>query len=199
MSHWGKIKNMKLNSRYTFVIVVALLLGSCNNSYTPKEPGYFRIDFPEKEYVQLDSTFPYKFEIPVYVKIEQDKYHTGNYNSNIVFPKLKGTLHLSYFGVAGNIDELLEDNRKMVYKHTIKADAINEQYYEDKEKSVYGVLYEIKGNAASSVQFYATDSTKHFLRGALYFNTVPNKDSLAPAIQFVEEDIIHLIETLSWK
>ena len=72
-------------------------------------------------------------------------------------------------------------------------------YYEDKEKSVYGVLYEIKGNAASSVQFYATDSTKHFLRGALYFNTVPNKDSLAPAIQFVEEDIIHLIETLSWK
>jgi len=191
---------MKLLSKYMFVIiVVALLTVSCNNNYTPKEPGYFRIDFPKKEYVLLDSIFPYKFEVPVYAKIKHDKYNTGNYNSNIVFPRLNGTVHLSYFGIEDNINELLEDNRKMVYKHTIKADAINEQYYEDEKKSVYGVLYEIKGNAASSVQFYVTDSTKHFLRGALYFNTVPNKDSLAPAIQFVEEDIIHLIETLSWK
>ena len=191
---------MKLLSKYSFVIIaVALLTTSCNNNYTPKEPGYFRIDFPKKEYVLLDSIFPYRFEFPVYAKIKKDEYNTGNYNSNIVFPKLNGTVHLSYFGVKGNINELLEDNRKMVYKHTIKADAINEQYYEDEKKSVYGVLYEIKGNAASSVQFYVTDSTKHFLRGALYFNTVPNKDSLAPAIQFVEEDIIHLIETLAWK
>ena len=190
---------MKLLSRFAFVIVVVLLTISCNHNFTPKEPGYFRIDFPEKEYVQLDSIFPYKFEMPVYTKIKQDEYHTGNYNSNIIFPKLKGTVHLSYFPVTGNIDDLLEDNRKMVYKHTIKADAINEQYYEDVNKSVYSVLYEIKGNAASSVQFYATDSVKHFLRGALYFNTIPNKDSLAPAIQFVEEDIIHMIETLLWK
>ncbi len=190
---------MKLISKYTFTVVVALIMVSCGQSYTPKEPGYFRIDFPVKEYVQLDSTFPYKFEMPVYAEIKQDEYHTGSYNSNIVFPRLKGTVHLSYFEVKENIDALLEDNRKMVYKHTIKADAINEQYYEDANKSVYGVLYEIKGNAASSVQFYATDSVKHFLRGALYFNTVPNKDSLAPAIQFVEEDVIHLMETLSWK
>ncbi len=190
---------MKLISKYTFVVVTILILGSCKHNYTPKEPGYFRIDFPPKEYVRIDSIFPYKFEMPVYAKIEQDKYHTESFNSNIVFPKLKGTMHLSYFGVNGNIDALLEDNRKMVYKHTIKADAINEQYYEDRSKSVYSVLYEIKGNAASSVQFYATDSVKHFLRGALYFNTIPNKDSLAPAIQFVEEDVIHFIETLSWK
>ncbi len=192
-------KNMKLLSKFTLVIIVVLLFISCNHNYTPKEPGYFRIDFPEKEYVQLDSIFPYKFEMPVYSIIEQDEYHIGSYNLNIVFPKLKGTVHLSYFSITGNIDELLEDNRKMVYKHTIKADAINEQYYEDEAKQVYGALYEIKGNAASSVQFYVTDSVKHFLRGALYFNSVPNKDSLAPAIQFVEEDIIHIIETLSWK
>ena len=190
---------MKLLSKFTLVIIVVLLFISCNHNYTPKEPGYFRIDFPEKEYVQLDSIFPYKFEMPVYSIIEQDEYHIGSYNLNIVFPKLKGTVHLSYFSITGNIDELLEDNRKMVYKHTIKADAINEQYYEDEAKQVYGALYEIKGNAASSVQFYVTDSVKHFLRGALYFNSVPNKDSLAPAIQFVEEDIIHIIETLSWK
>ncbi len=190
---------MMLLSKSTFVIAVALLFVTCNHNYTPKEPGYFRIDFPDKEYVQLDSTFPYKFEIPVYSIIEQVEHHSDNYNSNIVFPRLKGTVHLSYFSITGNIDELIEDNRKMVYKHTIKADAINEQYYEDERKAVYGVLYEIKGNAASSVQFYVTDSVKHFLRGALYFNTIPNKDSLAPAILFIEEDIIHLIETLSWK
>ena len=189
---------MKLMSKYAF-IVIALILISCKHNYTPKEPGYFRIDFPRKEYIQLDSIFPYKFEMPIYAKLEQDEFHTGSYNSNVVFPKLKGTVHLTYFGVNENIDKLLEDNRKMVYKHTIKADAINEQYYEDANRLVYGVLYEIKGNAASSVQFYVTDSVKHFLRGALYFNTVPNKDSLAPAIQFVEEDIIHIIETISWK
>ncbi len=192
---------MKLLNNFSSVIVIVAVLFfvSCSHDYTPKEPGYFRIDFPEKEYVQLDSIFPYTFEMPVYAKIKRNEYYPDSYNSNIVFPKLNGTVHLSYFNITGNIDELLEDNRKMVYKHTIKADAINEQYYEDTGKSVYGVLYEIKGNAASSVQFYATDSVKHFLRGALYFNTVPNKDSLAPAIQFVEEDIIHLIETLSWK
>jgi len=128
-----------------------------------------------------------------------DNYIQGDFNINIVFPGLNGTIHLSYFNVNNNINDLLEDNRKLVYKHTIKADAINEVYYNDTLKAVYGVLYEIKGNAASSVQFYATDSVRHFLRGSLYFNNVPNKDSLAPVIKFVEKDIDHLMKTLSWK
>jgi len=186
--------------KYLFALFFSvLLLFSCGQKYTPKEPGYFRIDLPEKKYELLDTTYPYTFEMPVYTEIKTDKYHPKSFNSNIVFPTLKGTIHLTYFNINNNIDKLLEDNRKMVYKHTIKADAINEQYYEDTVKNVYGVLYEIKGNAASSIQFYATDSVKHFLRGALYFNSVPNKDSIAPVVQFVEEDVIHLIETLSWK
>jgi len=190
---------MKNTKNLLFIFIAAALLFSCGQEYTPKEPGYFRIDLPEKEYVMLDTVFPYKFEIPVYAEIKSDPYHPESFNSNIVFPKFNGTIHLSYFNIDNNINDLLEDNRKMVYKHTIKADAINEQYYEDTIKSVYGALYEIKGNAASSVQFYVTDSTNHFLRGALYFNNIPNKDSLAPVIQFVEEDVIHLIETLTWK
>ncbi|NPA36819.1 MAG: gliding motility lipoprotein GldD [Chlorobi bacterium] len=190
---------MKSNRYLLFLSIVTVILYSCGRDYTPREPGYFRIDLPEKKYVLMDSVYPYSFEMPEYTQLKTDKYHPDTYNSNLVFPRLKATLHLTYFKVNGNIDGLFEDNRKMVYKHTIKADAINEQYYEDTVKHVYGALYEIKGNAASSVQFYVTDSTQHFLRGALYFNTKPNKDSLAPVIQFVEEDIIHLIETLSWK
>ena len=190
---------MKTLKLFLFISAVITLMVSCGQNYTPKEPGYFRIDFPEKKYVLVDTIFPYKFEMPVYAELEPDRYHPGSFNANIVFPKFNGTIHLTYFNVGNNINGLLEDNRKMVYKHTIKADAINEQYYEDTLKSVYGALYEIKGNAASSVQFFVTDSTRHFLRGALYFNNVPNKDSLAPVIRFVEKDMIHLIETLSWK
>ena len=190
---------MTLPRYLLFLSVISAFLYSCRGGYTPKEPGYFRIDLPKKEYVLLDSVFPYSFEVPEYSVIKADKYHTGNNNINIGFPSFRATLHLSYFDVKNNIDQLLEDNRKMVYKHTIKADAINEQYYEDTLRQVYGVLYEIKGNAASSVQFYVTDSVKHFLRGALYFNTRPNKDSLAPVVDFIRDDVIHLVETLSWK
>lgn len=98
-----------------------------------------------------------------------------------------------------DVNHYLEDARTMVYKHTVKADAINEKAFINKEKKVYGVLYDIKGNAASSVQFYLTDSVTHFLRGALYFNAEPNKDSLAPAIKFIHQDIERLIETFQWK
>jgi gliding motility-associated lipoprotein GldD len=70
---------------------------------------------------------------------------------------------------------------------------------EFKERNVIAVLFEIKGNAATPYQFFATDSTTHFLRGSLYFNVYPNKDSLAPVVDFVKKDIFRLIETLEWK
>ena len=94
---------------------------------------------------------------------------------------------------------LLEDGRELVYKHTVKADAITEQFYSNPERRVYGMLYQIKGDAASPMQFFVTDSTHHFLRGALYFNVEPNKDSLDPAIRFFSQDVVRFIETLSWK
>ncbi len=85
-----------------------------------------------------------------------------------------------------------------VKNHITKADAINEQVISNRENKVYGILYDLKGNTASAVQFYVTDSIKHYLRGSLYFATEPNPDSLAPVIDFFREDIIHLIETLKW-
>jgi gliding motility-associated lipoprotein GldD len=118
---------------------------------------------------------------------------------NIDFPRYKARIHISYKPVNGNIDNLIEDVRTLAYKHTIKADAINEKVFSNPERKVYGILYDIKGNAASSYQFYVTDSVKHFLRGALYFNVHPNKDSLSPAVEFFGKDMRYLIESLEWK
>ncbi|WP_462316957.1 gliding motility lipoprotein GldD [Marinilabilia sp.] len=176
------------------------ILASCGSNYAPKPRGYFRITLPEKEYLRLDTTLPYSFEYPVYSKVVPDQGPKDEpYWANLAFPRFGAKLHISYKTVNNNLYQLLEDNRELAFKHTVKADAIQEKMFEAPENKVYGILYEIKGNTASPVQFFVTDSTDHFLRGSLYFNTVPNKDSIAPVLDFVEEDIVHLIETLNWK
>lgn len=193
---------LKLNSWLSVVVVfLVILAASCNNDYYPKPRGYFRIDLPEKSYVVFDTTFPYSFEFPVYAKIIPDMDpHAEPYWINVSFPQFKGTLHLSYKKINGNLTNYLEDTRTMVMKHIPKASSIDDKAYENHEKKVYGLTYIISGVAAASpYQFYLTDSTRHFVRGALYFNTVPNNDSLAPVIDFLKEDINHLIETFDWR
>ena len=177
-----------------------LLVNACQPSYTPKPRGYLRIDFPAKEYVLFDSVCPYTFEYPSYGKIVPDTdYNTEPCWINIEFPDFDGAIHISYKDVNQNLDKFVEDSRELTYKHTIKADAIKETVYNNPEQKVHGILYDIKGNAASNIQFYLTDSTTHFLRGSLYFNVQPDKDSLAPVISFFREDIIHLVESFAWK
>ena len=132
--------------------------------------------------------------------IEPDKEPRAEpYWINIVFPEFNGEIHISYKKVEGNLDAYLEDSRTLAYKHTIKADAIVETTFADPSKKVYGLVYEIKGNAASSAQFHLTDSSHNFLRGSLYFNVQPNVDSLGPVIDFFKQDIKHLMETFEWK
>ena len=177
-----------------------LFLSACGNHYAPKPRGYFRITLPQKEYTRLDSTLPYSFEFPVYAKIvHAEAPDKEPYWVNVAFPRFNAKVHLSYKTIHNNLYQILEDNRELAFKHTVKADAIQEKMFEAPEKEVYGILYEIKGNTASQVQFFVTDSVKHFLRGSLYFHSVPNKDSIAPVLDFVEKDIVHLIETLKWK
>ncbi len=192
-------RNLNALNLIVFSAAIIILTG-CGSDPIPKPRGYFRIDLPEKQYVTVDSIRPYKFSCPVYGKIAPDRSKGAErYWINVEFPGYKAKIHISYKEVNKNLESLLEDSRKLVYKHTVKADAINEKSYSDPVKKVYGILYDIKGNAASPYQFYMTDSTRHFLRGALYFNVQPNKDSLAPVIDFFKQDIIHLIETLEWK
>lgn len=177
-----------------------LLTISCKKEYVPKPRGYFRISFPEKAYIKIDSAaLPYQFEIPVYSKLVADHERLAEpYWMNLKIPRNKAELHLSYKTVDNNLMKLTEDSRTLAYKHSIKADAINERIFVNPEKKVYGTIYLIEGNTASPLQFYLTDSTKHFLRGALYIREVPNIDSIRPVIEFLTPDIIHLIETTEW-
>lgn len=186
---------------------IPLFLFGCKEKFTPKPRAYFRIDFPEKQYHPLKNDFPYQFEIPVYSKIEKDPYNSDKpFWINISVPANRAEIHISYYDLdnkteltRGRLNEFLEETHELAYKHSIKADAIQEQVFMNPDKKVYGLIYRITGNAASPLQFFLTDSTTHFLRGALYISEVPNIDSLQPVIDFLEPDIVHLIETTTWK
>ena len=179
----------------------SLLLHSCGETAAPKPRGYFRIDLPERQYRPLDSIYPFRFEYPVYAKITNDIHAPAEANwINIDFPRFKGQVHLSYKAVNNNLGTFTEDAHSMVMKHIPKASGIEEIRIENSQNKVYGLVYDIKGTgAASAYQFYVTDSTKHFLRGALYFSVIPNNDSLAPVIDFIKTDIQHMLETMEWK
>ena len=179
------------------------MLYACNGApNVPKPRGYMRADFPEKQYQVFDAAgFPYRFEYPQYATIAVD---TQSYNYepfwiNLQIPQHHATIHISYKKIQKNLSGLLDDTHNFVYRHVIKAEAISEMPYLNDEQKVYGMLYELDGNVASAVQFYTTDSTRNFLRGALYFSATPNADSLAPSIAFLTKDIQHLMETLEWK
>lgn len=195
---YGKRNNLLI----IIILLISLIwMSSCGGGYVPKPRGYFRIDFPEKEYIVLDTNLPYTFEYPVYTEILPDHLSPDQaYWINIDYPGYKGKVHLSYKVIDGNLVEYLEDSRTMVVKHIQKASSIEDQLIIRPEDNVYGLKYRISGiGAASPYQFFVTDSATHFLRGALYFNVVPNNDSLQPVIDFITEDIDHLINTLKWK
>lgn len=168
--------------------------------YAPKPKGFFRIDFPEKNYHLYDSTCPYSFEIPNYSFINNDK-HKGADPCwiNVNFPKFNAQLHLSYKEIHNNLDTILAESRDLAIKHQIKATGLDETIIIRDSAKVYGLVYDISGNTASNVQFYITDSTKHYMRGALYFNSVPNIDSMKIVVDFLRKDIVHLIQTFNWK
>lgn len=187
-----------LNTGISLVLLLIVFWG-CKEHATPRPRGHFRIDFPEKNYILFDSTCPFTFYYPVYGSIVAEPDTKTPCWFNIEFKDYRGKLHLSYLNVDNNLSQLVEDAHKLAYKHSVKADAIEEIRWENNESEVYGLVYHIKGNAATSLQFYVTDSVNHYLRGSLYFNTQPDKDSLAPVNRFFREDIEHLIETLKWK
>jgi len=190
---------MKKN-KFIFILLLPMLIISCNENYYPKPHGYIRTDFPEKEYILFDESYPFTFEIPVYSEVVADSsLGAEKFWSDWNFPKFKATVFISYKDIKNNLHEYEEDTRELAYKHTIKADAIDPIIWENHDEKVYGILYDIKGNVASQIQFYLTDSTNHFIRGSFYFNCIPNKDSLAPSLKFLRQDIDKMIETFKWK
>ncbi|MDQ3848530.1 MAG: hypothetical protein M3261_06205 [Thermoproteota archaeon] len=179
---------------------------ACNSGYTIKPRGYFKIDFPQKTYQRFDRAgFPYTFEYPVYGHIVQDTLFFDDkpenpYWINIDFPQFDARIHISYKEIGRNkLDSLINDAFTLSYKqHTYKASAIEPQPFST-PNGISGVYFTLRGNTATSNQFFVTDSVKHFLRGALYFNATPNEDSLQPVNDFLRKDLQHLIHTLQWR
>jgi gliding motility-associated lipoprotein GldD len=186
---------------------IALALFSCNSPYRPelKKKGYFKIDFPEKKYRPFDQPgYPYTFEYPVYATVSKDSTFfqdkAGDYWINIDVPQFSGRIYISYKDVnRNNFDSLVNDGFKLAYKQHTEVSTGIEDSVMVTPNGVEGIYYSLKGNTATANQFFLTDSTKHFLRGALYFDATPNEDSLSIVNNFLKQDLLHLINTLKWK
>ena len=187
---------------FNTIILVLLLIGlsACRHEQTPRPRGYYRIAFPEKAYKQLNESLPYDFRIPVYAIVTPDLMNPEQKEwITIEIPDNHAQIHISYKKIDHNLSRLIEESRNLVYKHSKKASSIEEQVFVYPSKKTYGMIYTIRGNAASPMQFYLTDSVSHFLRGALYIKEIPNYDSLRPVIKFLSEDVIEILSTTEWK
>jgi gliding motility-associated lipoprotein GldD len=190
----------KLILKEVLVTLILFSAFSCKENYTPKSPGYIKINYPEKKYRLYDSNPSFRFEYPEYAVITRDSSSKSKEGwLNLSIPSLNGNIYLTYKKLNKNLESYIEDCRALTYKHTIKAESIDEILIQNPADKVYGIFYDIRGNTASSVQFFVTDSVTHFLRGSLYFYSQPNQDSLAPVISFVRKDIDHMLKTLRWK
>ena len=186
---------MNLKTKILSLIIVTIIAYSCEEIYTPRPRGYYRVDLPEKSYHKYNANGKFVLQIADYAKIDTSRADSGWYNIN--YPKLRATVYLTYKKNA-DIAKVIEESRDMVYKHSVKADDIIEQQFFNEQNKVYGSLYEIKGNAATSINFHLIDSVSRYLRGSLYFNSKPNKDSIAPSIEFIEKDIMFLMQNFEW-
>lgn len=167
----------------------------CKKEVVPKPTGHLRLDYPVAQYDYFSNDCPYAFDMnsDAVIKGKPDCSFEINY------PKMKATIYLNYKSVHGDINVLLRDAQTLTYKHVVKADDIIEQPYINPEKKVYGMFYQVQGNAATNVQFYVTDSTKHFVNGQVYFYAKPNFDSIMPAANYVKNDMRRIMESIKWK
>jgi gliding motility-associated lipoprotein GldD len=196
------------------LLLVLSFLPSCNSPYTPKRRGYFRIDFPPHQYQAFDQPgYPYSFDYPVYANVLRDSSYFDTvpenpYWINVDFPRFGARFYISYKQIGpsrgnpkkpGNsFDKLVDDAFKMTNKHMVKASSIDQTLIHT-SNGVSGIFFHVGGNAATAQQFFLTDTTRHFLRGALYFDTAPNEDSLGIVNNFLQQDLQHLINTFKWK
>lgn len=185
-------------------LFLAVLISACgtDDSFVPKPHAYPRMSLPEKSYQIGDfKKAPYRFEIPVYAAIIKDNQNVNKHWYNIYFPEFDATLHLTYYPFSNwaQYDSMVADTRSLVNKHIQKAEDIVEDPLENYNPDLHGLVFHIEGQTASNLNFYATDSTQHFLRGALYFNQKTQSDSIAPAFEFLWKDVQHALKTFTWK
>ena len=178
-----------------FLALVFFGLISCKDDVLPKPASQLRLEYSEAQYQSFGQACPFDFGINTQAKIVSK----GNSNFELHYPKMKATIYLSYKAVAGNIDLLLRDAQRLIFEHVVKADEIINQPYINAPKKVFGMFYDVNGNAATNAQFYVTDSTKHFVDCSVYFYAKPNFDSILPAVDYLKKDMRHLMESMVWK
>lgn len=180
-----------------------LLVGCGGETPIPKKRAYLRIEFPNKTYRTTTHDCPYQFEIEnqAALVIPKDMPEEQLCWRTIVYPKYKAEVFLTYKEIskAAPLRALLEDLHQYTYSHQVKAERIYSEKVATKQPQSTATLFHVQGNVASNIQFFVTDSTQHFLRGALMFRATPNKDSLAPVLDYIETDIKHLISSLEWE
>ncbi|MBL7775966.1 MAG: hypothetical protein JNK89_08175 [Saprospiraceae bacterium] len=190
-----------------FALLTALLFAACEEYVpVPKPRAYPRVIYPAKEYQPFDQKYcNFTFDLPRYAEVERDttffdKRPDSDCWFNIGVPSLNAKIHCSYYPIQGRarFDELVQDAFTMAQKHNLKANYIEEIPIHRPADQVHGIVFNIEGATASSYQFFLTDSTRHFLRGALYFNTQARPDSLAPVLKFMKADVDRLVNTLRW-
>lgn len=186
------------------VCSLTVLAAGCTSApdFTPKPKGYNRIDLPPHAYQSLGAGYPYTFEYSRYAKILRDSsYLAQPHWINVYYPKLQANVQITYAGLKGQpklFNRMLEDARKLTSKHEIKATAIDESVMKT-PNGMRVAVFELQGEVPSQFQFYTTDSTRHFFRGALYFRTATANDSLAPVIEYVKQDVVRLLNTLKYQ
>ena len=184
------------------LLFILSLCVSCGSDPVPKPKAFLRLDYPQQKYFDVDAQLPFTFQQNEFavdinsIKISSDK---KTYGLDINYPLLKATIYITYKKVENNLEAYLIDAQNLTQKHTQKADEITYSPYENLSNRVYGMLYEVGGNAASQSQFYVTDSIDHFITGSLYFYAKPNYDSILPAADYLKKDIQHIMETIKWK
>ncbi|WP_055442763.1 gliding motility lipoprotein GldD [Lacinutrix himadriensis] len=186
------------------VLLIVLICFSCGKDATPKPEAKLRLEYPAASYTETNFKMPFTFEKNALATNVKTRKLSGSdsYGIDLEYPALKGTIYLTYKSINKSEEKLisyLRDAQNFTQEHTQKADEIFSDLFENPKNKVYGMFYEVGGNAASQSQFYVTDSTDHFLTGSLYFYTKPNFDSILPAASYLKKDIKHIMETITWK
>ncbi|WP_378186251.1 gliding motility lipoprotein GldD [Aquimarina sp. W85] len=190
------VRLMRMSKSWMVVLTVFCI--SCGGETLPKPKAMLRLDYPTPIYVKAETPCLYTFEINKVAKlIPVNKRSKCWYN--LEYSRLHAKLYVSYYPIDNNLDSLLRDAQNLTQEHVVKADGIAQKPYINEEQKVYGMFYEVSGNAASQAQFYVTDSVNHFISGSAYFDVRPNYDSILPAAQYLRNDIQHLMESITWK
>lgn len=194
------MKNHKNSSVVISFFLLFLGITACTSPSSPKKKGYVRLDFPKATYALSTDSLPFVFDLSSQARLSWKMNNIDEYFCNIDYPLLNARIYCTYHAITqAKFRNFAEESRRMAYQHTSVATGINERAYQNNLSHVYGLIYDIKGDVATPLQVALTDSNSYFFNASLYFNIVPNADSIAPAVNYIRKDIVRMMESFTIK